>query len=56
MSLVLRRRPGERVLLILPDGQQITVAVHAYETCPIAPRRQCAVKLLFDAPEDVRIV
>lgn len=48
MSLVLRRRPGERVLLILPDGGRITVELHYLAEHP--------VKLLFDAPAGVRIV
>jgi len=49
--LVLGRMTGETVVIILPDGQRITVGV-----CDIqAGRGRWVAKLGFDAPQGVRI-
>ena len=46
--LVLSRRPGERVIVRLPDGREIRIAVVEY-------RRDRQVRLALDAPDDVVI-
>ena len=49
--LVLRRMTGETVVIILPDGQRITVGVCDIE----AGRGRWVAKIGFDAPQGVRI-
>lgn len=47
--LILQRKPGERVILTLPDGTRIGVAVVRFLA------GSSAVRLGFDAPRDVTI-
>ena len=46
--LTLSRKAGERVLLMLPDGQEIWVSV-------VTVKANGSVRLGFDAPPDVDI-
>ena len=46
--LTLSRKAGERVLLTLPDGQEIWVSV-------VTVKATGSVRLAFDAPPDVDI-
>ena len=47
--LSLTRRYGQRTILTLPDGQRIVITPE-----PVSAKEK--VKLMFDAPAEVRIV
>ena len=46
--LILHRKDGERVLLVLPDGRELVVTV--------VRRAHGGVRLGFDTPRDVKVV
>lgn len=45
--LILTRKKGERIVILLPDGRQVAVGVHE-----LSPGR---VKLAFSAPPGLKI-
>lgn len=47
MALILQRKPGQRIVLMLPDGQRVSIKVDEYARRP--------VKLYVEAPESVGI-
>lgn len=50
LMLTLTRKPGERVVLTMPDGRTITVTFWEYQ------HRRHGAKLSFEAPADVVIM
>jgi sRNA-binding carbon storage regulator CsrA len=49
--LVLTRRPGESILLTLPDGREIIVKVLEHQDGADLPSKRIGI----DAPDDVQI-
>lgn len=53
--LVITRKPGESIIIELPDGQQFTIKIDKFSSNRHTGRID-AVRVVFDAPPAVKIL